>query len=390
MKYTKHKIIIFLILVTEVLGFSLVLPYLPFFAQELGASPFFVGIILAVFSICQFVSAPFMGRLSDYFGRRPMLIISQFSTFVSFIVLAFSGTYWMILLSRVIDGLVGSNFTIAQAYLSDISSEKNRSKIFGISGVAFGVGFLFGPAIGGWLSGFGYMYPALAAAAISLVTIILTYLLLPETVKSRKDLEFDFKIFHFQDYIKYFKKPGITQVLMQAFTYFMAHVIWVSSSAMYAERQLGFTAVDMGWLLAYVGGISIVLRGIFLGILIDKIGERMLHYASVTLMLVGLLSTPFISSTIMYYGFITLFAVGTGLSRPLFNGKISRLVSKKEQGTIMGVASSLASISQIIGPLIGGLLINYSFPGSVGIAASVFVSTGLILMIRETSIDLDV
>ncbi len=383
MQYTRHKIIIFLILVTEVLGFSLILPYLPFFAQDLGATPFMVGVILTVFSICQFVSAPIMGRLSDHFGRRPMLIVSQSSTFISFIVLAFSGAYWMIILSRMIDGLVGSNFTIAQAYLSDISSKKDRTKIMGVSGAAFGVGFLFGPAIGGWLAGYGYSYPALAAAAVSLLTIFLTYFLLPETIKRKKKLKISIKLFHVKEFTKYLTHPVISIVLAQIFTFFMAHTIWVSSSAMYAERQLGFTARDMGWLLAYVGAISLVLRGFLLGIIIDKFGEKRLLRVSATIMIIGLISAPFLTTKAMMYGFITFFAVGAGLTGPLLIGKLSRKVSPKKQGEVMGVSNSLVSIANIVSPLIGGLLINYSFPGSIGIASAVVMGIGFALIIKE-------
>ncbi|MFH2118223.1 MAG: MFS transporter, partial [Candidatus Paceibacterota bacterium] len=166
--------IIFAIQVTEVLGFSLILPFLPFYALEYGATPFTVGMILTVFSLFQFISAPIMGSLSDTYGRRPLLLLSQFSTFVGFLVLGFANTLWLIFLSRAIDGLLGSNFTIAQAYISDITSTKNRSKAFGLSGAAFGFGFLIGPAIGGYLSRFGYSVPAYLAAGISLLSILLT------------------------------------------------------------------------------------------------------------------------------------------------------------------------------------------------------------------------
>ena len=154
--YDKRFITIFVIQITEVLGFSLILPFLPYYATNLGASPFKVSLILSTFSLFQFFSAPIMGRLSDSYGRRPLLIISQLSTFISFLVLGFSNSLFWIFTSRIIDGLLGSNFSIAQAYLSDISAEEDRSKVFGYSGVAFGLGFLVGPAIGGFLSQFGY------------------------------------------------------------------------------------------------------------------------------------------------------------------------------------------------------------------------------------------
>ena len=184
MKWTKQHWIILLILLTEVLGFSLILPFLPFYAQEMGASAFQVGLLLTVFSFFQFIAAPIAGRLSDIYGRKPLLIISQLSTTISFVILALSNQLWMLFASRIVDGLFGSNGTIAQAYLSDISNKKNRSQAFGLSGVAFGLGFMVGPLLGGTLSQINYAVPAYLAASMSFISILLTVFLLPETVKS--------------------------------------------------------------------------------------------------------------------------------------------------------------------------------------------------------------
>lgn len=187
MKLSKELLIILVIQITEVLGFSLILPFLPFYAQDLGASPLIIALVLSSFSLFQFISAPILGRLSDIYGRRPLLIASQISTFISFLILAKSTSLTMIFLSRAVDGLLGSNFTIAQAYISDISTKKNRSKAFGISGIAFGIGFLIGPAIGGFLSKFGFSVPAFIASGISFLTILATFFFLPETVTKKNE-----------------------------------------------------------------------------------------------------------------------------------------------------------------------------------------------------------
>lgn len=204
MDFRREYLVIFLIMVTEVLGFSLILPFLPLYAQDLGASPLVIGLIFTSFSFFQFFSAPIMGRLSDHYGRRPLLIISQLSTFVGFVVLGFANTLVLIFLSRAIDGLFGSNFTIAQAYLSDISSKKDRSKVFGIIGAAFGVGFLIGPGIGGYLAEFSYSLPSFAAAGVSALTIFLTVMFLPETVKRKKEGKIKIKILDFSQFRRFF------------------------------------------------------------------------------------------------------------------------------------------------------------------------------------------
>ncbi len=383
MDFKKEHLVIFLILVTEVLGFSLILPFLPLYAEQYGATPIVIGFLLTSFSFFQFISAPIMGKLSDHYGRRPLLMISQFSTFLGYMILGFSNAMWMIFLSRMVDGLFGSNFTIAQAYLSDISSEKDRSKAFGLIGAAFGTGFLIGPAIGGMLSKISYGLPAFIAAGFSLLTIILTYFILPETVKRQEHMKIDIKIFHLDDFKKYFANKGTSTALWEFFFFAMCHTIFVSQFALYAERQFGFDAEHIGYLLAYIGFVSVILRGALLSKLIDFFGERKLQFIGTVSAIAGNFISAFVTDWRLLLPAVTLFAFGMGTIRPVLTGAISRSVSPKEQGAIMGLTGSLTSLSQIIAPLIGGVLINYFFPGSVALAAALTMTIGLILMIRE-------
>ena len=380
----KEYLIIFAILVTEIMGFSLILPFLPFYATDLGASPLQIGLILALFSLFQFISAPIMGKLSDTYGRRPLLIFSQLSTFISFIILGFAGTLWMIYLSRIVDGLLGSNFTIAQAYLSDISSKKDRSKAFGISGAAFGFAFLIGPAVGGYLAQFNYSLPSFMAAGLSLITIITTFFFLPETIKNKKPKKIKIaELFDTKPFTKYFSQQKISLKLWQFSSFFMSHVIWVSVFALYADRQLNIGTKEVGFILAYAGLMSIILRGVLLEKIIDFFGEKKLKFAGYLSVIIGLLLAVFIKNFWLYFGVMTLFSFGFGILRPLLLGSISREVSENEQGAIMGLTSSLGSLTQIFGPLIGGFLINYFFPGSVAIAAGAVMIIGLILFLIE-------
>jgi len=380
----KEYLIIFAILVTEIMGFSLILPFLPFYATDLGASPLQIGLILALFSLFQFISAPIMGKLSDTYGRRPLLIFSQLSTFLSFIILGFADTLWMIYLSRIVDGLLGSNFTIAQAYLSDISSKKDRSKAFGISGAAFGFAFLIGPAIGGYLAQFNYSLPSFIAAALSLITIITTFFFLPETIKNKKTKKIKItELFDTKPFTKYFSQQKISLKLWQFSSFFMSHVIWVSVFALYADRQLNIGTKEVGFILAYAGLMSIILRGVLLEKIIDFFGEKKLKFAGYLSVIIGLLLAVFIKNFWLFFIVMTLFSFGFGILRPLLLGSISREVSENEQGAIMGLTSSLGSLTQIFGPLIGGFLINYFFPGSVAIAAGAVMIIGLILFLIE-------
>ena len=383
MKLKKEFITIFVIQITEVLGFSLILPFLPFYAEDLGASPFMVGLILTSFSLFQFISAPIMGRLSDHYGRKPLLIFSQLSTFLSFLILGFAGSLKMIFLSRIVDGLLGSNFTIAQAYLSDISTKKQRSRIFGLSGMAFGLGFLVGPAIGGFLSQFSYSIPAFLAAGVSFITILTTLIFLPETVKRRKEIKLDLEIFNLSQFKKYFSEQKVANKLWIFFTFILTHALWVSTFALYARRQLNLNSSDIGYMLAYIGLITIILRGFLLGKIIKLFGENRLKIIGIALVMIGLLFSTIVTNYRMFLGVMTLFAVGNGFSRPLLTAGISKSVSGQEQGAILGVSNSLGSLSRIIGPLAGGFIINYFPPGVLGFVAAFIMAIGLTLMLKS-------
>jgi len=384
----KEYLIIFIIQITETLGFSLILPLLPFYAQSLGATPFQIGLILTSFSLCQFISSPILGHLSDHYGRKPLLIFSQLSTLISFIVLGFADTLYLIFLSRIIDGILGSNFTIAQAYLSDISSKKNRSKVFGLSGVAFGIGFLIGPAIGGFLSKIDYSIPAFLAGFFSLITIFTTSFFLKETVEKKEKIKISLKIFHFQRFKYYFSKENIRQSLIILFTYLLGHVIWVSNSALFAKKQLNFGPSQMGYVLAYIGFLSIILRGFLLGKLINLFQEIQLQKTAIILAFTGLLVSSFASNWKLFMISLTFFAVGAGLLRPLLLGDISRQVSSKKQGEILGITNSLDSFSRIIGPMIGGAIINFFKPCWLGIIASFFMFVSLFLILKTKNLPL--
>src|SRR6058998_1063639 len=170
---------IFLIVLVDVLGLTIIIPVLPFYAESFGATPAVVGLIVATYAFCQLIAGPPLGRLSDRVGRRPVLLVSQMGTFAGFLILAFSRALWMVFLARIIDGLTAGNLTVAQAYISDVTEPENRAKSFGIIGIAFGLGFLVGPAASGYLAQFSHTYPILAAAGLSFTSIMATYFLLP-------------------------------------------------------------------------------------------------------------------------------------------------------------------------------------------------------------------
>jgi len=385
MKLTKELIIIFVIQITEVLGFSLVLPLLPFYAESFGATPFVVSLIPSLFSFFQLFSAPIMGRLSDQYGRRPLLIISQISTFLSFIILGLSNSLFLIFLSRVVDGLLGSNFTIAQAYIADVTDEKDRSKAFGLSGMAFGIGFLIGPAIGGYLSKFGIAVPAFAAAGISLLSILATTVFLPETIKKKRKIK-KIKIIDLRALTKYLSIKKSSKPIYELFTFNATHVIWTSNFALFAGIKYGFTAENVGYVFAYVGLINIIFRGALLPKLIDKFKEHSLKIIASLSVIFALLLLALTNNSALLFVAFTFFAFGGGIIRPLMTGTISRSVSKDEQGAILGVAGALGSLVQIVGPMIGGLLLTNFIPESLMFASATIMVLGFVLITKNGNI----
>ncbi|MBD3250694.1 MAG: MFS transporter [Candidatus Pacebacteria bacterium] len=383
MKLSRKHYTLLIILITEVLGWSLILPFLPFYAQSLGATKFQVGLLLTSFSLFQFVTAPIMGGLSDKFGRRPLLIFSQLTTALSFTVLGLANSLPLLFVSRIMDGFLGANGTIAQAYLGDITSKKDRSKAFGITGVAFSVGFMIGPALGGFLSQISYSIPALIAAGLSLLSLIFTYFFLPETITKKPDHKLEFTIFDLEQFKKYWQVPAIRQQLIEFSTYILAQVLLSSNFALIADDRFGFGPKQVGIIMAYIGVVSIVLRGILIPKMIDRWNERSLERVAGLSMMTGLIGLSWASQMSQLILVISFFAFGSGLLRPLMMGDISRSVNKNEQGKIMGITSSLGSLAQIFGPLVGSFLISQSHPNSVLLLAATILSLGIYLVFQE-------
>src|SRR6478672_7131496 len=182
MKKSSPLLSIFLIVLVDVLGLTIILPLLPFYAESMGATPRIVGLLVSAYAICQLIAGPPLGHLSDRVGRRPVLLVSQIGTCIGFLILGFAHTLWVVFLARIIDGLTAGNLTVAQAYIADVTEPENRAKSFGIIGIAFGLGFLVGPALSGYLAQFSKTYPILLAACLSFTSIMCTYFLLPSVI----------------------------------------------------------------------------------------------------------------------------------------------------------------------------------------------------------------
>ncbi|HUJ22363.1 MAG TPA: MFS transporter [Bryobacteraceae bacterium] len=366
---------IFLIVMVDVLGLTIILPLLPFYAERLGASPTVVGLLVSTYAACQLIAGPVLGQMSDHMGRRPLLLVSQMGTFIGFLILAWAGSaglLWMVFLSRIIDGLTAGNLSLAQAYISDVTRPEERAKSFGVIGVAFGIGFLIGPAISGFLSTFGYEYPIFAAAGLSLTSILSTYFLLPSAPVVPESEQRGgppppagrrLRVLDWGSYATYFKRPMLAELLWQFFAFAFAFAIFMSGFALFAERRYTwnghpFRVKEVGYVFAYVGFLGIILQGGLIGRLVKRFGEEKLVAAGFVSATAGFALIGFAYHLPSLLVASTIASFGTGVLRPALTSLITQRAGRDEQGVILGLTQSLMSIAQITAPVIAGYLID--------------------------------
>jgi len=364
---------IFLIVVVDVFGFTLVLPLLPFYAEHLGASPLMVGFITASFAICQFIAGPILGRISDRVGRKPVLIVSQIGTLIGFIILAFSNTLWILFLSRIIDGLTAGNLSIAQAYISDVTKPENRTKAFGLIGIAFGMGFLLGPFISGLLSEYGYHWPAWAAATLSLGSIFCTIFLLPKVTPHPDAARNEGRL---KQIASYFKRPLPRQRLLEFFLFALSFSTIIGGTALFLERQFGYKALQTGYVFAFSGLVGAIIQGGLLGRLVKWAGEEKLSTIGFFTMAIGYGLLGWAFGVPLLLVLVAVAGFGSAVTRPALTTLLTHSVGRQEQGSALGVSQSLQSIAQIIGPIIAGWLIEHHLLKTYGIVAGSFALLG--------------
>lgn len=360
-------------MLVDVLGFTIILPLLPFYSERLGASPAAVGGLISIYAVCQLIAGPILGQISDRTGRRPMLLVSQIGTLAGFLLLAYSTRVWMLFVARAIDGATAGNLTIAQAYISDVTTPEKRAKSFALIGISFGFGFLVGPAIAGYLARFGYQAPIFAACALSFTTILFSYFLLPrrEPVHEHNEAakgeaapsERRLSIISWGRYGRFFRDRELARLLGQWLLFAFSFTTLMSGFALFCERRFTWNGRpvgvrEVGYLFAYIGLLGIVMQGGMVGRMVKWMGEK-------TVVAIGFASTA-VAYTAMGFahtigqliGAMTLAAIGGGGLRPALTSMISQKAGRREQGVILGLTQSLMSIAQITAPMISGLLIN--------------------------------
>ncbi|MBC7540498.1 MAG: MFS transporter [Bacteriovorax sp.] len=356
---------VLLIVFVDILGFTIMIPLLPFYAESLGATPFVVGMLSSIYGLCSLISGPILGDLSDRYGRRKILLLSQIGTCIGFIILALSRILWIVFLSRIIDGITAGNLTVAQAYISDVTKPKDRTRAMGMIGASFGLGFILGPAISGVLVQFGHAAPIWASAALSFFSIIGTTVFLKD-VKNRQEIKLNTDkgiIKQFKKYFLLLNNPVLKECFSVFFIFSISFSLYMSGFALYCERALvwnghPFTAKEVGLLLSYVGVISLLIQLLLMGYLVRKLGEIKIMLLGFTSTALALLIMGFAPLLSIFLVGITINSFGNAILRPAISGMLSQNANPAQQGLVFGLNQTLMSIAQIVCPLISGFLIE--------------------------------
>jgi MFS transporter, DHA1 family, tetracycline resistance protein len=346
-------VIIFVTVFIDLLGFGIIIPLLPFYAESFGASAFTIGLLGTSFSLMQFLFSPIWGRWSDRIGRKPIILVGLLGSCLSYVAMALAGSLAMLFVARIIGGIAGANIPTAQAYIADVTTPENRAKGMGMVGAAFGLGFIFGPAIGGLLSRYSPETPMWFAAALCLANFIAAWFLLPE---SRRVSATTKTLGRMEAFRHAMTQPTLLLVLALYFIVTMAFSGFEATFALFSEAKFGYTAASIGFLFAFIGLILSIVQGVLVGRVVKRVGERRLIPIAIFLISISIGFIPFVWSVPTLLVALGFLAVGMGFNNPSLSSMVSKLANEDDQGGILGLASSLASLGRVVGPAWGGYL----------------------------------
>ncbi len=373
--------VIFLTVFIDMVGFGIVIPVLPLYAEHFHATPVQIGWLTGIYSGMQIIFVPILGRLSDRFGRRPILIVSLIGTAIGFLLMGWASSLPLLFLARIIDGASGGNISTAQAYIADVSTPENRSRSMGLIGAAFGLGFTFGPMIGGIMSRISYGAPFYFAAVLAAVNVVLLYFILPESLSA-----------------EYRSQPHKRSRLAEVFqhghgrlfgtivaTYFFSitgFAIMTTLFALFTEKHFGFDARQTGYVFGFIGIISVILLGGLIGRLVKMFGETALARTGLLLLALALFSLPLVTTLPMLLLVSAALAIANGLVTPTLNGLASQMIDRSWQGRALGLMQSAGSAGRLVGPLLGGWLLMFDLNRPLAHYARTpfFVSAAILLV----------
>lgn len=358
---TGPLLVIFFTIFIDLVGFGIVIPLLTFYAEEYNATPLDVGLLVSSYSLMQFIFSPIWGNLSDRFGRKPILFVTILGSSIGYLILGFAGSLAMIYFGRILAGITGGNLAAAQAYIADVTTRENRARGMGLFGMAFGLGFILGPALAGVLSKFGMHVPFLFAAGLSLLNTFLLLFILPESRK-RGDRQAKTGGGRLPMLLASLKDKRFATITIEYFLIVTSFSMMTTAFAYFTLVKFGYNAAETGYLLGFVGLIAAVVQGGAFGVLTKHFGEARLVIAGCVILVLSLFAVPFVSAASGGLVFLLIgigsFAVGNSIASPALTSLASKITSESEQGQALGILQSSASLARVIGPLLCGVLLN--------------------------------
>jgi len=370
-------LIIFLTIFVNLIGFGIIIPLLPFYAETFGASPLVIGLLFAAFSVCQLVAAPILGDWSDRYGRRPILIFSLLGTVASFVLLALAGSITMLFIARIVDGLSGGNISTARAYVADITEPKDRARAYGLIGMAFGLGFIFGPALSGVLVKVSITAPIWAAAAITLLATAVAWLWLPETVhRAQAGTGMPFR--NLPDLLR---RPALGRVLVIDFVYWFAFAIFQTTFALFTARRFRFDASQTGYFFSAFGVLGAIVQGGLIRPVVHRLGDKPTFIVGLVCSAFGLVAATLTHSVAVFAVTLVPLALGIGFGHPTISSLVSRAARGDEQGRVQGAASAVESLGRTVGPIWGNASLQRFGEGMPYISAAAFLMLTLLITV---------
>ncbi len=359
----------------DMIGYGMVIPILPFHPETAGAGALALGILIGSFSLMQFIFSPLLGRLSDKMGRRPIILLSIFFSAISFVLFALANSFLLLLLSRITAG-IATESAVAQAYISDITTEKDRAKGMGKVGAAIGAGFIIGPAIGGFLSIYGFWTLGIVAAVLTGVNFLFAFFFLPESnTKANSSIQTNSDDGYWRRLASALTKPLIGAVFVILFIITFAFSAIPVIVPLLGIAFFGFAELEMSYFFMYIGVVQIVLQGLLIGRLTKRWGEGNLMVFGSLLMALGILFMPLFPSVAVFVVSITLISSGIGTLNTVLPSFISKRTASDEQGSMLGVVQSVGSIARIPGPLVGGIVAEFA-----GLNVAFLLSAALVMI----------
>ena len=350
-------VIIFITILIDAIGWSMIVPVLPLYAERFGTPEFVIGLLMSAYPIVQLVFAPILGKLSDRVGRRPVLLVSLIGTAVGFGIMGLAPSLAWLFVGRIIDGITGGNISVAQAYIADVTPPEQRSRGMGLVGAAFGLGYIFGPAIGGFMSPISLAAPFRFAAGLAAANAIALYFLLPESLSS----EHRTKAGDRASIAQIFEEGGnwpLKAILMTNFFVIVAFTMLTTSYALFAKHRFDFDARHLGYMFAYVGLLGTVIQAGMIGRLSKLFGDKAVAITGMIIFMASIFALPASSTIKVLVIGTTGIAIGYNLMLPMISALASKSVGAAWQGRVLGVMASSTSLGRIIGPMLSGWLLG--------------------------------